>query len=242
MDKHLRPCIAELVGTFFLCFIGAGAICTNAVTKGEVGLLGIALAHGLALSIAVTATMNISGGHINPAVTIAMWAFKRIDTDKAILYILFQLVGGAIAGGLIVLIFGTSGPAAEAGFGTPHVNPQRLENSLLDWRVTAIIVEMILTFLLVFAIFGTAVDARAPRIGGFGIGLTVAFDILVGGPLTGASMNPARTFGPGIWEAGIAGASVMRDHFIYWIGPVAGAILAAGLYTGYILPPEHHKS
>jgi MIP family channel proteins len=242
MDKHLRPCIAELVGTFFLCFIGAGTICTNEAAGGGSGLLGVAIAHGLALAIAVTATMNVSGGHLNPAVTITMWAFKRIDTDKALFYLVFQLLGGVIAGGLIVFIFGTSGPVTKAGYGTPHVNFDLLANSLATPLPTAIILEAILTFLLVFAIFGTAVDPRAPKVGGFGIGLTIAFDILLGGPLTGASMNPARTFGPGIWEAGILGFDRMRDHFVYWIGPIAGGILAGLVYTYYVLPPEHHTT
>ncbi len=248
MDKNLRACIAELVGTFFLCFIGAGAICVNAVTPGGgSGLAGVALAHGLALAIGVSATMYVSGGHLNPAVTITMWVYKKIETDKAIWYILFQLLGAVIAGGLITLIFGgTDAVAPPARLGTTHIDGLLELFPTGGFQVTAlaIAIEIVLTFLLVFAIFGTAVDPRAPKVGGFAIGLTIAADILMGGPLTGAAMNPARAFGPAIWEAGIRGFSVMSDQLVYWIGPIVGGILAGGLYINYIMTPEpepHHK-
>jgi aquaporin TIP len=241
MDKHLRSCIAELVGTFFLTFIGAGAMCTDAATGGKVGLLGIAIAHGLALSIAVSATMNISGGHINPAVTLTMWVYKKIDTDKAIYYIIFQLVGAIIAGGMIVAFYGTSADSAAltTGFGTPHVG-KLLQQGASQPLLVAIGIEIVLTFLLVFAVFGTAIDPRAPKIGGFGIGLAICADILVGGPLTGAAMNPARAFGTAIWEAGIRGDfGLLQEFLVYLIGPVVGGILAGGLYLNYIMQPEH---
>jgi aquaporin Z len=248
MDKYLRPCIAELIGTFFLCFIGAGAICTNELLKSYgmqgSGLVGVAIAHGLALAIGVTATMAISGGHLNPAVTITMWVYKRIDTDKALFYILFQLLGAVFAGGLIALLFqGQTAVAAEARFGAPHIDTTLLQvredtNPLRIWAWGAAI-EAILTFLLVFSIFGTAVDPRAPKVGGFAIGLTIAADILMGGPLTGAAMNPARAFGPALWEAGIVGWSQgMSDQLVYWVGPIVGGLLAGGLYVSYIMPPE----
>lgn len=237
MEKHLRSCLAELIGTFFLTFIGAGALCMDSATGGKVGLLGIAVASGLALSIAVSATMNISGGHINPAVTLALWVYKKIDTDKAIYYIVFQLVGAIIAGGLIVALFSTTGD--EAGFGTPHVS-KLLQQSAGQPLLVAIGIEIVLTFLLVFAFFGTVIDPRAPKIGGFGFGLTMCADILVGGPLTGAAMNPARAFGPALWEAGIRGNfGLLQEFLVYLIGPVVGGILAGGLYLNYIMPPEH---
>lgn len=246
MEKYMRACVAEMVGTFALCFIGAGVICTNQVVNGGSGLLGVAIAHGLILSIAVTATMNISGGHLNPAVTITMWVYKKMDTDKAVLYIISQLLGGVIAGGILLLIFGKTSAMDVAKLGTPHIDLQLLQATDTSgwWEryqvpFSAIGIEMVLTFLLIFAIFGTAVDPRAPKVGGFGIGLVLTVDILVGGPLTGASMNPARTFGPGIWEAGVFGFDRMRDHAVYWIGPVLGGLLAGGLYLNYIMPEEH---
>jgi MIP family channel proteins len=199
MSNVGKACVAEALGTFALCFIGAGAICmTTMQGPAGAGLLGVAIAHGLILSIAVSATMNVSGGHVNPAVTVTMIATKRISGGDGLKYILAQLVGATVGGVLVCMIFsGLTTPSGEsvttaAKLGTPFFNPEQLGMG------TAILVEIVLTFLLVFAIFGTAVDPRAPKIGGFGIGLTIAADILVGGPLTGASMNPARTFGPGL--------------------------------------------
>jgi MIP family channel proteins len=247
MDRDLlRPCIAEMVGTFFLCFIGAGAICTNAVTNGALGLLGIAIAHGLALSIAVTATMNISGGQLNPAVTITLWVCNRMDTARMLLYVAFQLLGGVIAGGFLVLVFNNSDIvfSREVGLGTPHISDMLKTTNPEAWwgryhvPVTAIVIEMVLSFLLLYAVFGTAVDPRAPKVGGFGIGLMVCADILMGGPLVGAAMNPARAFGPGLWEAGVMGFDRMWDQFVYWAGPILGGSLAGLVYTKFILPEE----
>jgi aquaporin Z len=243
MDKLLRSCIAEMLGTFMLCYIGAGAICTDHVSGGAVGLVGIAIAHGLALSIGVTATMNISGGHLNPAVTIMFWVYKKIENDKALFYVASQLLGALIAGALLMLLFGSQ--AQEAHLGTPHISKNiqatATEGFWARYQVpaTAIGIEAVLTFLLVFAILGTAVDPRAPKVGGFAIGLTIAADILVGGPLTGAAMNPARAFGPGIWDGGAFGwENFTRDQVVYWIGPILGALAAGGLYFRYILPED----
>jgi MIP family channel proteins len=247
MEKYLRPGIAELVGTFFLTFIGGGAICVNAMLQsyGETGsgLLGVAIAHGLALSIGVTATMALSGGHLNPAVTITMWVYKKLDTDMTVAYIACQLLGAVIAGGLLVLFFQQqTAVARDAHFGAPHLNTKILhiteETNMLQIQAWGAAIEAALTFLLVFAVFGTAVDPRAPKVAGFGIGLTVAADILMGGPLTGAAMNPARAFGPALWEAGIMGFDALRDHLVYWVGPIIGGILAGGLYLNVFLPQE----
>lgn len=235
----------ELIGTFVLTFIGAGSIITSHWMGGGAGLLGIALAHGLALSIAVSATMNVSGGHINPAVTLAMVATGRIKVVPAILYILAQCAGATIAGFLLVYIFnsmtavgGTMTGAeaiAKCALGTPNFNPETISFG------TAILVEAILTFLLVFAVFGTAVDDRAPRIGGWGIGLTVGMDILMGGPITGGAMNPARTIGTLI-GGGSATSGLWSQHAVYWIGPVLGGIIAALVYDICILKPRRESA
>lgn len=242
MRKLLAPCLAELIGVFFLTFLGGGAICVNELLPvgQKYGLLGIALAHGLALSIGVSASMNISGAHINPAVTIAMWVYGQIDTVKAVYYVVFQLLGALLAGAILALIFGWSQAATQAALGTPHVGLHDLF-AVSGWQeyMMAIAIEIVLTALLLVSIFGTAVDPRAPKIGGFGIGLTVMADILVGGPLTGAAMNPARAFGTAVWEAAIKqGMGTLADHFVYWVGPIIGAILGAGIYINYILPEE----
>ncbi len=224
-----KKCVAEAIGTFMLCFVGAGAIVSNELFHG-IGLLAIAIAHGLALSIGVSSTMNVSGGHLNPAVTTTMLATGRIDPLDAIAYILSQCAGATIAGLALMIIFSRIPGGEEAikttGLGTPA--PGKDVSAM-----TAFITEICLTFLLVFAIFGTAVDKRHPSLGGFGIGLTIAADILVGGPISGAAMNPARTFGPGL----VGG--VWSAHWAYWAGPILGGLIAGLLYHHVIMGPEN---
>lgn len=236
MNQWVRNCTCEAIGTFALTFIGAGAIITTTWTGGQPGLVGIALAHGIALSIAVSAAMNISGGHINPAVTVAMMATGRISPIDGLRYIFAQCLGAAVAGFALMVIFSAvgQGPAGMSGLeaaikcklGTPNFDPKVLSGGI------AMIVEIILTFLLVTAVFGTAVDSRAPKIGGFGIGLTVGIDILMGGPLTGGAMNPARTIGTALVARD---PSLWSQHWVYWLGPIAGAVLAAVLYDAIVL-------
>jgi MIP family channel proteins len=220
MNKKWRPIVAELVGTFGFVFIGAGSIVADVYTRGSIGLIGVAIAHGLMLSIMVSAFMSVSGGQLNPAVSVGLWVAKKQDGEMATSLILAQLAGAALAGFLLKSLYSPE-VWQPVHLGTPAlavgINP-----------LTGIAIELVLTFLLMISIFGTAVDSKAPKIGGFGIGLTVAADILVGGPLTGASMNPARSFGPalaaGFWEY----------HWIYWIGPMLGACLASWVYMRFI--------
>jgi len=232
-----KALVAEAVGTFALCLVGAGSILVDAMLgdKGP-GLLGIALAHGLILSVAVTATMNVSGGHINPAVTAAMMATRRISLPKGLLYVLAQLVGAVVAG-LLLANFLFDGVQSVTGAdvvqqtwnGTPHYEVHVLadpRSASGAWQAAtrAGLIEAVLTFLLVFAVFGTAVDPRRPNVGGFGIGLTLAAAILAGGPLTGAALNPARAFGTGL----MLGSGFWQQQPVYWIGPIVGG-LAAGI-------------
>jgi len=239
MDKYLRPCIAELVGTFFLVFVGAGAICTNELLHNNQqtgsGLLGIAIAHGLALGVGITATAAVSGGHLNPAVTITMWVYKKVDGDQALFYVIFQCLGGLIAGALLMIIFGALTPS----LGTPHMDFAKYTNTTgMQLMFLGIAMEIVMTFLLVMAVFATAVDLRAPKIGGFGVGLILVGCILFGGPLTGAALNPARAFGTAVWEAVLTDFGRLREHLIYWIGPIIGGILAGGVYLNYMAPEE----
>jgi MIP family channel proteins len=220
-ESYVKPLIAEFIGTFAFVFIGAGSIITNTLTHGTLSTVGIALAHGLALSIVITIFAATSGGHINPAVTVAMLVTRRIKPLLGLLYIVAQLVGATLAGLLLRAMF----PFAiwqAARLGTPNLVPGVSFG-------TGVLIEATLTFFLVLAVFGTAVDPRSPKIGGFGIGLTVGFDILMGGALTGASMNPARTFGPAL-----AGGFWQND-LVYWMGPIIGAVLAALIYEYGIL-------
>lgn len=224
-QDDIKAVAAELVGTFIFFFIGAGSIISMKYISAatDTSLLIVALAHGLVLSVVITAIGHVSGGHVNPAVTIALWVAQRISSTLAILYIAAQLVGGVIAGLLLKAIF-SSAIWEPVHLGTPFLaSGVKFE--------TGVLIEAILTFFLVFAVFGTAVDPRHPRVGGFGIGLTVTFDILVGGPLTGGAMNPARAFGPALV------ANYWSNHLVYWIGPILGGILAALIY-GYILMPH----
>ncbi|HZT96095.1 MAG TPA: MIP/aquaporin family protein [Chloroflexota bacterium] len=226
-EADIKAVIAELVGTFLFVFIGAGAVVTSsfihAAGNGP-GLLIAAFANGLALALAITAVGHVSGGHLNPAVTIALWVSQRIASVLAVAYIVAQLVGAILAGLALRLIF-SSAIWTPVHLGAPSLAPQVSFG-------TGVLIEAIMTFFLVFAVFGTAVDPRHPQVGGFGIGLVVFVDVLVAGPLTGAAMNPARAFGP--W---VAGGYWSSNDLVYWIGPILGAIIASLIY-GYVLMPH----
>ena len=218
-----RRLVAEAVGTFGLVFVGAAVVVVNGgfPTSG-IGLLGIALAHAVVLSVMITATMTISGGHLNPAVTIGLLLTRRIALPAAGAYILTQLAAAAL-GALLVQWLLPAAAVRSTLLGLPVI----ASNVTLS---QAIGIEAVLTFFLMFAVFGTAVSPDAPRVGGFGIGLVLLFDILVGGPLTGASMNPARSFGPALVSGQWLG------HVVYWVGPIAGAIVAALLWQYLLMP------
>jgi aquaporin TIP len=220
----IKVLIAEALGTFYLCFIGIAAILSATGTVGGGGgLVAIALAHGLGLTLAVHNFGGISGAHVNPAVTCGMLITGRITPPLAAMYIAAQLVGATVSAALCRIIFPAEAvSSAMLGIPLPAA-----------WASTGtvLLVEFILTFLLITSVFGTAVDDRGKtvKIGAFGIGLTVAFDILAGGPITGASMNPARSFGPAL----VLGHWAW--HWAYWVGPVLGGCAAALLYHHVLL-------
>lgn len=220
-----KASLAEAVGTFALIFIGAGSIIADHLSGGKVGLVGIALAHGLAIATLMSAAGHISGGHFNPAVTAGFVATGRMGVGRGLSYWLAQLVGASVAGLLLTASF-PEGARRAVHLGTPALGP----------GVTAgvgIVVEAILTFLLVFVIFGVAVDPKGPRAtGGLFIGLVITMDILAGGVLTGAAMNPARAFGPALF------ASFWANHAVYWVGPLLGGVLAAWVYHAALTPSE----
>ena len=217
----LKQCVAELIGTFALIFVGVGAIYNYSGAGPGVGLLGIALAHGLTIAVMVSATGGISGGHLNPAVTMGILVGGKIKPLDAVAYWIAQLAGGSAAGFLLVGLFGEDGKTIVAN-GTPDLGPHISPG-------TGIVIEMVLTFFLVFVVYGSAVDVRAPKIGGLAIGLTIALDILFGGPLTGGSMNPARTFGPAL------ASGHWNNHAVYWIGPMLGGALAGLIYGRFLI-------
>lgn len=222
MDQGVKSYWAEFLGTFTLCFIGQGAICAQQLAgAADGGLLAIAVAHGLALAVMISALGVVSGAHFNPAVTLGFVVTGRQGLGSAVRYWIAQLLGAVVASFVLAACF----PQAvweSVQLGAAALNPE-ISPAL------GVLVELVMTFLLVTAVWGTAVDARAPRIGGFGIGLAVTMGILMGGPLTGAAMNPARAFGPAI----VSGA--WANHLVYWIGPLLGGALAALVYNGLVL-------
>jgi aquaporin Z len=222
---NTKALVAEFVGTFALVFIGVGAIAANHMTGGALGLTGIALAHGLTIAAFVSAAGAISGGHYNPAVTIGALSAGKIDAKNAVGYLVSQCFAG-LAGAALIKASIPATVLEAVDMGTPALG----EGITVSQGLAT---EIILTFFLMFVIYGTAIDRRAPKMGGLFIGLTVTLDILMGGPITGAAMNPARHFGPAL----LGGPT---NHFwLYWVGPIIGAVLAARLYKGYL---EEHPS
>jgi aquaporin TIP len=209
--------LAEFVGTFALVFAGVGAIVTGA------NLVGVAFAHGLVIAVMASAVGHISGGHFNPAVTFGFLVTRRIDPTLAGAYVGAQLLGATVAA-LALRVLYPDGLDLDAG--VPQLGAGVSAGAGMG-------IEAILTFFLVWVIFATAADPRGAfkSIAGLAIGLTITLDILAGGPLTGAAMNPARSFGPalvqGVWD----------DTLVYWIGPLAGGGVAALLYDLLYLRP-----
>jgi aquaporin TIP len=221
--------LAEFIGSFALTFVGIMAI--HAATPGSAGLIAVAMAHGLVLAIMVTATAPSSGGHINPAITLGFLVTGKISPVAAVGYIIIQLLGGVVAALAVYAILGGDVKAARVVFdGTPNI-------AAGISPLTAFGCEVIATFFLAFVVWGTAADPRAAKLGGFAIGLTIAFDILAVGPLTGASMNPQRSFGPTLIGSLAENVpSLWANHWVYWAGPIVGACLAALLYNFVLWP------
>lgn len=223
-----RKLAAELVGTFVFVLVGAGSAVGTASLLSPasgVGILVAALSNGLGLAVAVSATMGISGGALNPAVTVGLWVGKKLPSKDVLPYVMAELLGATLAGAALVASFPSAmGNAVEWGSPT-------LSGVLNSWQ--GMTIEALLTFVLMFAVYGTAVDSRAPRIGGLGIGLAVVADVLVSGNLTGAAMNPARAYGPMI-----AGGFFPGYWYIYLVGPLVGGVLAGLVYRYLIESPE----
>lgn len=208
----VAPYVAEGIGTFALVFAGPGAAAVNAASNGGVSGVGVGLSFGLIVMAMIYATGHISGCHINPAVTLAFLALRRISRRRALGYVAVQLGSAVLASLAIIAIVGDAG---EAGATTPHING----------TVAALSSEAILTFFLVFTVFAVATDARAQgAFAAIAIGGYVAFAATGWGPVANASMNPARSFGPAV------AANVWADHWVYWVGPILGAFIAAAVY------------
>jgi MIP family channel proteins len=222
LPDALRRGAAEFIGAFALIFVGAGAVLAVGPTP-EPGVVGIAFAYGLAMAVMVSAVGHISGGHFNPAITLGFLVTGRLHPILAVVYWIAQLAGAVAAAGLLRWIFDD---ATEGNLGAPVLSPSIEPEA-------GLIIEAILTFFLVWVVFATAADPRGTfkSIAGLAIGLTITMDVLMGGPLTGAAMNPARAFGPELvsnnWD----------DFWIWYVGPLAGGVIAAVAYEVLYLRP-----
>lgn len=223
MNRLISGCVAEFLGTFALVFFGAGAIILGVPALGGASsLVTVALAHGMILFVFVAACGYISGGQFNPAVSIALVVAGKQPLARAGAFIAVQLLAAACAAGMLQALLGPSianAPAAKLGATIGKFTVAGFTGQVIG-------IEAVLTFALMFVFLATAVDERGAR-SGFGplaIGMTVAACILAAGPITGASMNPARTFGPAI-----CGNQWAMFH-AYLIGPLVGAVAAAIVY------------
>lgn len=218
--------VAEGLGTFLFFTVGIGA--GYMVAQGSGDLVSVALAHGLALAVLVSAFGAISGGHFNPAVTFGLWLAGKSDTRRSLAYVIAQLIGAVAAAAVVRYV---TPPDLPATAGLPAIS-----EALGVDAVKGTVIEALLTMVLLAAVFGTAVDPRGPRIGGLAIGLAVTADIMFGGPLTGAAMNPARWFGPAV----VAGD--FTDLVVYTIGPLVGAAIIAIIYRYLFLPEANEQT
>ena len=217
---------AEFVGTLTLIYIGAGSILAMTVFGvGTVGIIGIALAHGIAIAVMVSSLGHVSGAHFNPAITSGAWIRQKIKSKDAVGYITAQLAGAAGGAGLLRL----SLPKRVLEASVPHYGGVAVVKGLSNGQ--AVLIEAILTFFLVWVVFAPAIDVEGAfnKIAGLAIGLVLTMDILMGGFFTGAAMNPARHFGPALLGGEWTG------FWVDWVGPIAGAIVAASLYDGLII-------
>jgi MIP family channel proteins len=221
-----EQCAAEFLGVFVFVFVGAGAAILS--TASGAGMLGVALATGLTMGVAISALGHISGGHFNPAVTVGAWVTGKVESPRAGLYILVQLLASAAAATLLRITL-PKRIWEPTSLGATLLNPAA--KSVGFTAPKGLLLEAAMTFFLVLVVFGTAIDDRGAfkAIAGLGIGLAITADILIGGILTGASMNPARSFGPALlsWN--------WSNFWIYILGPLAGAVIAAEVYWFFFL-------
>jgi MIP family channel proteins len=215
MNGNFKPALAELIGTFTLVFIGAGAVAMARPSGG--GIVAAAFAHGIALVVIVYAWGAVSGAHVNPAVTFALVLTGRVTWIKAAWYWAAQFIGGILAAYILLLLIGRMYGLGET------------TGSMTGDPAPTIALEAILTFFLVIAVYGSAVAGRNGNAAAIAIGLVLTMDILMGGYLTGASMNPARTLGPALAMGNLS------YLWLYFVGPLLGGAAAGFLYERVIM-------
>jgi MIP family channel proteins len=210
--KHSRELLAEFIGTFVLIFAGTGAVMVNKLSDGAVTHLGISIVFGAVVTALIYSLGHISGAHFNPAVTLAFWTSGFFRRSLVIPYIVAQALGAIAASGLLRMSLGTVG---NLGATMPRHG---------DW-MQSLVLETVLTFILMLVIFGSGLDRRAPiGFAGIAIGLTVALEAACMGPITGASMNPARSIAPALVSGN------WQHQWLYWVAPILGAQIAVIVY------------
>ncbi len=210
INNLTKKCFAEFIGTFALVFAGTGAVVVNAQTNA-LGQVGIALVFGLVVAVMVYSIGHISGAHINPAVTLALFLDNKFIKKEVIPYIVSQLLGAVAASILVLAVLGNN---AYIGATLPKDN-----NYMQSFYL-----EIVLTFFLMFAILGSTDGKAYKQFGGLAIGFVVGLDAMFGGPISGASMNPARSFGPALLSGNFS------YHWVYWLAPIIGALIAVYAY------------
>ena len=216
--------VSEAIGTFVLVFAGTGAVMVNQISGGTVTHLGISFVFGAVVAALIYSLGHISGAHMNPAVTLAFWTTGTFPRRQVLPYLLAQCGGAIVASGSLLLALGR----VENLGATLPLNG--------NWQ-QSFIIEILLTFILMLVILGSAVDRRAaPGFAGLAIGLTVALEAAFMGPITGASMNPARSLGPALV------ASLWQHHWLYWVAPILGAQLAVLVYHRLAQQPDQLNS
>jgi len=249
MDKSVRTYLAELIGSFAFVLISAGTVCSSQLVYGfgspQTYLITVALAIGLMLMVWLPISRDNAGGFLNPAVTLTLWVFKRIDGRRALVLIGCQLLGGFVAGLCLRWMFAES-VLTEARFGVPHLNMPAFGGAAsaeptIRMLMSGIGIEFILTFFLAFVIYAAILDPRAPQLGITAPGVLLIALTLMGYPLTGAAVNPARWLGPALWEL-TSVPTAFRDHPVYWIGPIFGALAAGAVYEYLLWPTENGQA
>ncbi|HWQ28627.1 MAG TPA: aquaporin [Dehalococcoidia bacterium] len=235
LAEWVRPLVAESVGAFALVFVGAGSILATGAFRldGPGQIVAVALAHGLAFGVLLAAAGHLASGFYNPALAIGLWVAGRLGGVRTAACIVAQLAGAVVAALLLRYIF-QSEVSEQLRLGAPAI-AKAGEAAFIVGRARGFVTEAVLSFFLMYVVYGTAVVRRGPAgVAPFAIGLAVTMDILMGGPLTGAAMNPARAFGPALV------ANFWADHWIYWVAPILGASAGAALFA-YVMTPRDEE-
>jgi glycerol uptake facilitator-like aquaporin len=240
MDAKIRAGITELVGTYLVVLVGAGTLCATYLTETSPGtrVLAVALAEGFTLAAVVTMTGHLSPACCNPALTLTLWVTKQLDLNRALLLGGAQFAGAFLAGLSLRLTF-SDVVLSNARLGTPHLGAFGDTAPTLAMLAAGVSLEAVFTFLVAIAAYASLIDPRGTRLGGLYVGLAQSAVILFGFHLTGGAANPARWFGPALWQLSVADIPrPFAEHAVYWAGPVLGALAGCVFYSAVLQPPE----